>query len=220
MIRHHPEDEFLLALAAGRASAGQALVLSAHLERCLHCRERLHTLQAVGGALLEATKPVPLHEDATLRALQRIAAAAIAPPSPRAETAAAKKPALPDGVQWPASMRGSRVTSWRWMGPDMRYARVAVAREATGSVFVLRIGEGRSLPVHTHGGVEFTQVLCGSFDDGRSMFGPGDFDVADESVHHQPVVKPGETCVCLAYVGAPLKFDGRIASLVGGLIGL
>jgi len=220
MIRHHPEDEFLLALAAGRATPGQALVLSAHLERCVHCRERLHMLQAVGGALLEAAEPVPLREDAMLRALQRADAAAVAPSRSRAEGVAAGKPALPAGVPWPASMRRSPVSSWRWMGPDMRYARVAVPNEATGSVFVLRIGEGRSLPVHTHSGIEFTQVLCGSFDDGRSTFEAGDFDAADPSVHHQPVVKSGETCVCLAYVGAPLKFDGRIASLVGGLIGL
>jgi len=63
-------------------------------------------------------------------------------------------------------------------------------------------------------------VLCGAFDDGRGVFGPGDFDAADEQVHHQPVEQAGAVCVCLAYVGAPMRFDGRIASLVGGWIGI
>jgi len=217
MIRHHPEEELLLALAAGRATAGQAIVLGTHLEHCVHCRERLHTMQAVGGALLEGVEPVAMGSDAMQRTLQRIDTAPALAEPPRTH---AKKPALPNGMPWPASMRATRVCGWRWMGPDMRYARVEVPHETTGSVFVLRIGEGRSLPVHTHGGIELTQVLCGSFDDGRALFAPGDFDLADESIHHQPIVRPGETCVCLAYVGAPLKFDGRIASFMGGLIGI
>jgi putative transcriptional regulator len=108
------------------------------------------------------------------------------------------------------------------MGPGMRYARVALPQTSTpgSSIYLLHIGEGRSLPRHTHGGIELTQVLCGAFDDGRAVFGPGDFDATDEAVHHQPVVQHGATSVCLAYVGAPLRFDGRIASLIGGWIGM
>ena len=106
------------------------------------------------------------------------------------------------------------------MGPGMRYARVGVPHDPDASLYLLRIGEGRSLPRHTHGGIELTQVLCGAFDDGRAVFAAGDFDAADESVHHQPIVQAGATCVCLAYVGARMRFDGRIASMIGGWIGM
>jgi putative transcriptional regulator len=123
-------------------------------------------------------------------------------------------------VPWPASLRSCRVTDWRFMGPGMRYARVAVPHDPSAMLYLLRIGEGRSLPRHTHGDLEFTQVLCGTFDDGRAVFGPGDFDAADEDVHHQPIVQPGATCVCLAYVGARMRFDGRIASLIGRWVGM
>jgi putative transcriptional regulator len=218
MIQHHPGDELLLPLAAGRLSAGQALVVGAHLEGCSDCRARLHTLQTLGGALIEQADPVGLEAGAWERTLHRIdrpapaPASAAAPPPPH--------PALPDGVPWPASLRGCRVSGWHWMGPGMRYARIGIAHDPAASLYLLRIGEGRSLPRHTHGGVELTQVLCGTFDDGRARFGPGDFDSADEAVHHQPVVQPGATCVCLAYVGARMRFDGRVASLIGGWIGM
>lgn len=218
MIQHHPGEELLLALAAGRLSAGQAVVLGTHLERCDACRARLHTLQALGGALLEQAEPVALDAGAWTRALQRIDAPA--PSEPARPVVAAPHPELPAGVPWPASLRGCRASAWRWMGPGMRYARVAVPHETAGSVFLLRIGEGRSLARHTHTGSEFTQVLCGTFDDGRSTFGPGDFDETDPSVHHQPVVRADGTCVCLAYVGAPLRFDGRVAALIGGWVGM
>jgi putative transcriptional regulator len=218
MIQHHPGDEFLLPLAAGRLSAGQALVVSTHLEGCAECRARLHALQALGGALLDQAEPVTLEAGAWERTLQRIDR-----PSPEAARPAqvlARHPEPPEGVPWPASLRRCRVSGWRWIGPGMRYARVAVPHDPAASLYLLRIGEGRSLPRHTHGGIELTQVLCGAFDDGRAVFGPGDFDAADEAVHHQPVVQPGAVCVCLAYVGARTRFDGRIASLIGGWIGM
>lgn len=207
----------MLPLAAGRLGAGQALVVGAHLEGCVECRARLHTLQALGGALLDETEPVALQPQAWARTLARIDTPADAAP---VATAPRAHPPLPAGVPWPKALGGCRVSGWRWMGPDMRYARVVLPHDRSASVYLLRIGEGRSLPRHTHGGVELTQVLCGAFDDGRAVFGRGDFDAADETVQHQPVVQPGATCVCLAYVGAPLRFDGRIATLIGGWIGM
>lgn len=216
MIQHHPGDELLLPLAAGRLSAGQALVVSTHLEGCVECRARLHTLQALGGAMLGQAEPVALEAGAWERTLARVDA----PEAPRAARAPQPHPALPAGVPWPASLKGCTVSDWRWMGPDMRFARVGLPHDAAATLYLLRIGEGRSLPRHTHSAVELTQVLCGAFDDGRAVFGPGDFDAADEDIHHQPVVQNGSICVCLAYVGGPMRFDGRIASLVGGWIGM
>lgn len=219
---HHPDDALLLALAAGRLPAGQALVLTAHVEGCEHCRTRLHTLQAVGGAMLEAAPPQSLAPDAWARTLARIDALPAQDVSPLPAERPTDTPPLawPAGVPWPSSLRGCDISRWVWMGPSMRYARVVVPADPAASIFLLRIGEGRSLPRHTHSGVELTQVLCGSFDDGRAIFGPGDFDEADGDVHHQPIVRPGAECICLAYVGAPLRFDGRIASWIGGWVGL
>ena len=218
MIHHHPADDLLLPLAAGRLSAGQALVVSTHLEGCGECRARLHTLQALGGALLDEADPVALEPGAWERTLQRIDRPALGTPSPA--PVPMSRPALPDDVPWPASLRTCVTSHWRWIGPGIRYARIGVPHEPAAAVYLLRIGAGRSLPRHTHGGVELTQVLCGAFDDGRAVFRRGDFDAADESVHHQPVVQVGATCVCLAYVGARMRFDGRIASMIGGWIGM
>ena len=218
MIKHHPGDELLVPLAAGRLGAGQSVVVSAHLEGCAECRARLHTLQGVGGALVEEAEPVALQPEAWARTLASIDAPAPGPAvAPRQP---APHPAFPAGVPWPRSLKDCRVSAWRWMGPGMRYSRIVVPQEPQSSLYLLHIGEGRSLPTHTHSGVELTQVLCGTFDDGRAVFGPGDFDSADPAVHHQPVVERGGVCVCLAYVEAPMRFDGRIASLIGGWIGM
>ena len=127
---------------------------------------------------------------------------------------------LPAGMAWPRSLRGSTPTPWRWLGPGMRWSRVSLTDDRAANVFLLRIAAGKSLPAHTHDGIELTQVLHGAFHDGRERFDAGDFDEADGSIHHQPVVEPGGECICLASVEGRVAFDGRIARVLGSLVGM
>lgn len=222
MIQHHPGEELLLTLAAGRLKSGPSVLIDAHVETCASCRVQWRHLQAIGGALIDEAEPALLETDALSRTLARIDAQTEAcKPNGSAHDAAARpRPALPNGAKWPRSLRGSTISSWHWMGPGMRWSRIKLSHEPEASLFLLRIAPGRSLPIHSHSGIEFTQVLCGSFDDGRAVFGPGDFDAADSGVHHQPIVGNGGDCVCLAYVSAPLKFDSKLAAFIGRRIGL
>jgi putative transcriptional regulator len=221
MILHHPEDEFLLSLAAGRLPAGQAVVVAAHIESCAACGARLRTLQAVGGALLERADPHPLSPDLLAATLRRIADAP--PERPRPTPLPAGAPAgtsLPPGVAWPTSLRGCQVSPWRWVGPGRRFSRVRLPHEPGASLFLLSISPGRSLPRHRHQELELTQVLCGAFADGRAVFGPGDFDAAGSDVHHEPLVQPGSDCVCLTWVEDRLRFDRRIAAAIAHWVGI
>lgn len=246
MINHHPGDDLLLQRAAGRLDAGQARVLAVHLESCATCRGRLRLLEAVGGALLDDAEPQALAADAWTRTLARIdsqppvpprtsrphgidvsrgsvsspAPAGATPAVPAHRARAAAPLALPAGMDWPQSLQGCTSDGWRWMGPGMRYARLVAPEAPHAKLFLLRIGQGRSLAQHTHTGLELTQVLRGSFEDGRAVFAEGDFDTADDDVHHQPIVARDGECICLAYVGRSLKFNGRVASWIGGLIGM
>jgi putative transcriptional regulator len=65
-----------------------------------------------------------------------------------------------------------------------------------------------------------TQILYGSFHDGRALFGPGDFDEADGSFRHQPVVEAGGECICIASVQGKVMFDGAVARWMGALVGM
>ena len=221
MIRHHPDDALLMALATDRLARGPAVVTAAHAERCPHCQARLRELDAVGGALLEAVAPAVLAPEALARTLARIDALAAAPEETApATTETGLKAALPEGVAWPRSLRGSTTTGWRWLGPGMRWSRVTLADDRAANVFLLRIAAGKSLPAHTHAGIELTQVLHGAFHDGRERFGAGDFDEADGSIHHQPVVEADGECICLASVEGRVAFDGAIARVFGSLVGM
>jgi putative transcriptional regulator len=132
----------------------------------------------------------------------------------------APHPELPAGMTWPQALEGCPATRWRWLGPGMRWSRVTLPEDSAANVFLLRIGAGKNLPVHTHSNTELTQVLYGAFHDGRALFGPGDFDEADGSFHHQPVVEPGGECICLASVEGRVLFKGAIARTLGALVGM
>jgi putative transcriptional regulator len=106
------------------------------------------------------------------------------------------------------------------MGPGMRWSRVELPHADDANVFLLRIGAGKALANHTHSGLELTHVMCGSFHDGRARFAAGDFDAADGSVRHQPVLEAGAECICLASVEGRLVFDSAIARAIGSLVGI
>nr|WP_297531790.1 ChrR family anti-sigma-E factor [uncultured Roseateles sp.] len=221
-IRHHPADELLLSLASGALPIGMRLVTETHLELCPACRERMAMLRALGGAVLEEQPEATMREDALARAFDRVdqlerTGRADGAPVPRKVPA---PPPLPAGAVWPKALAGCRATRWRWLGPGMRWSRVTVPDAPEANVFLLRIGAGKYLPQHTHRGTELTQIIYGRFHDGRALFGPGDFDLADDDVHHQPVVQEGSECICVAAVEGRLHFDGLIARWFGSLVGM
>ncbi len=218
MTNHHPDDDLLLALAAGNLESGPSLVVSSHVEACEHCQQRTLLLETIGGAMLESLEPALLAPDAltqTLAAIDAPAQPAYEPP-----TAGGLRAELPIGMQWPRALHGCTTTRWRWLGPGMRWSRVTLPYDPAANVFLLRIGAGKKLPMHTHDGVELTQVLYGTFHDGRALFGPGDFDEADGAILHQPVVLAEGECICLASVRGKVMFEGAIARWFGGLVGM
>ena len=212
-IRHHPDDAMLLAHASGHLEAGTSLVLASHLELCERCRERQGELDALGGVLLDALEPAALADDAFARTLARIDAGM----PPRAPRTVTPPPPLPPGADWPAALAHCSATRWRWIAPGMRWSRVTVPGSPRANVFLLRMGAGRYLSPHGHRGVEMTQVLYGSFHDGRALFGAGDFDLADGEIRHQPAVQEGSECICLTAVDGRLCFEGVMARLFGVL---
>ena len=68
----NPSEERLLAYAAGTLSPPEAVVVAAHLALRPANDAWVHRLQAVGGALLETTRPADLSDGALARAMARI----------------------------------------------------------------------------------------------------------------------------------------------------
>lgn len=205
-IHHHPSDESLLRYAAGQLPAGPSVVVATHLETCPACHARLAAFAALGGRMIEDIAPERMAPDALADVMSRIdAREAAPPPAPR------RVPHHRVDIALPRALQRCDTGPWRWFGPGVRMSRVTIPEAPKARLTLLRVGPGRALPEHGHSGLEFTQVLTGSFTDELGHYRPGDLAEMDAEVEHQPIVDRGGECICLA------AFDGQM--VLSGLVG-
>ena len=93
----------------------------------------------------------------------------------------------------------------RLLGSD----RAIVSPEpGTTRVFLLKSAQNTRLLQHAHTALEMTCILRGGFTHAGGHFGPGDFDLGDEIVMHEPHVDDGEDCLCLVAMQGVLRWKG------------
>jgi putative transcriptional regulator len=216
-IHHHPDDATLMAYAAGAVTEGFSLVLAAHLEYCPRCRARMEQAQALGGELLADLPGSESPAGGLDDVWSRIAAAGgmdTAPP--RAAGAAGGLPA----VLGPYLQGGLDDIPWRSLVPGIRQHMIGAVDSGGGSVRLLSIAPGMTIPHHTHRGGELTLVLRGSYTDEIGRFKSGDLADLDPSVEHQPVSDTDEACICLIATDQRLRFSGMFSRMLQPLIGI
>lgn len=210
---HHLDASTVVSYAAGALAVEIAVVAATHLETCAHCRARVQDAERIGGQLVEHQQPAlpSAGRLADLRAsmLEQLEAPmpATAPPVPRSAP-------YEDDDRLPAPLHpyfgpSYRALKWRWMAPGVHCIRATGTK--SGTLLMLKIGPGRSMPVHSHGGTELTQILRGAYHDALGHFAPGDVADLDSDVEHQPVTVPGIACICVSALDAPLRFPGWLA---------
>ncbi|GAB4366322.1 MAG: ChrR family anti-sigma-E factor [Kiloniellaceae bacterium] len=206
MPDYHPGPELLMDYASGALPEPVALFVASHVSLCRACQDEVARLEALGGALFDELEGEPLGEEALDRALARLE--------------------VPEGLEAPPPACGGKSDA-RVPGPLGGYLasdldslpwkkRGSVAEFELLSDYpgirtrLLRIKAGTALPQHTHEGTEYTLLLAGGFTDDSGHYRRGDVAVADASVDHRPVADPGEDCICLAVIDAPLRLTGRL----------
>lgn len=210
-IAHHPTPETLAAFAAGTLDDARALVVATHVSLCSHCRGDVRAFEHVGGALLDRIATVPMRDDALERALAAIGT--VAPPVDD------RAPSLATGDEsLPAPLAGHPLGPWRWIGRGVQWRSVGVSPVDDTRVLMLKAAPGTRLPHHRHKGIEWTCVLEGAFRHDLGRYGPGDFDEADESVEHKPVIEDGDTCVCLVALQGGIALQSWLGRLIQPLV--
>ncbi|MGE3363597.1 MAG: ChrR family anti-sigma-E factor [Rhizobiaceae bacterium] len=213
-IKHHPSEETLLRFATGTLGAGPALVVSVHLDRCDHCRQRLTSLEAVGGEILEKMPPASLPADFFGRTLERMHN------NERLRVARTPSSTHPElGIELPRALDECELTPWKWLGPGFRWSKIKIPGSPDAKVMLLKGRAGLHLPVHGHTGLEVVQMLSGSLSDQRGEYLPGDLDEADDEVVHGPIVGTDSECICLAALEGDSHLHGFLGRLLRPFVG-
>jgi putative transcriptional regulator len=211
-MRHHPGEDLLLAYASGASDEASGLVVATHLAFCAQCRDAVTLMEQIGGGLLESLPPASMAQTAFAATVAKLDSAA---PFARPVRTPSR-----DGTPEPLrSYLGGDLSAVRWrrMGPRLAY--MPLFRRGGTSAKLLRGAPGAEVGAHTHRGQEFTLVLKGGFTDVTGNYGPGDLQVADDSLRHSPIADPGEDCINLAVTTASLKFENFIQKIAGPIFG-
>jgi putative transcriptional regulator len=209
-IQHHPSDELLTAFAAGTLDQGQHVAIATHLVRCSHCRGWTRSMEHVGGSVLASLSPTAMSSGALARIEARLNEPAQAAKAPMMSVPAS----LDDVPGLPPFVRHYSAGPWKWIAPRVHLRPIRLPHGNNTRVFLLKSGPGTKMLEHTHTGIEMTCVLSGSFRHEGGHFGPGDFDLGDETMDHQVLVDPGEDCICLVAMQGDLRLNGIIGHLV------
>jgi putative transcriptional regulator len=162
----------------------------------------------MGGLMLDDLKPVAVSDGALAGALARLSEPV------RTQSAIERDENLP------APLAPYELGPWRWIGSGVHWRSVSVPVVNGVRVFMLRAEGGTHLPRHRHQGIEWTCVLGGAFRHDLGRFGSGDFDEADETIEHNPVVEPGEPCICLVALEGNIELQSWLGRLLQPLIRL
>ncbi|WP_372864058.1 ChrR family anti-sigma-E factor [Spongiibacter sp.] len=214
-IEHHPSDETVFSYAAGALPAALALVVGCHLQYCRRCRALATKGEELGGSLLAGLEAKPLsagRRESVMAMLDRPVAATATP-----EVPAANPGQLPSLLRKLVGHDSYDALAWKSIVPGVKRIDLQCGE---GEAMLLRIGAGKKMPVHSHGGQEMTLILSGGYRDLIGQFNAGDFADLDGSIAHQPVADADEDCICLAGLDGPLKFKGLIARVLQPFFGI
>ena len=208
-IEHHPSEELLAAFAAGTLDHGQHIAIATHLASCPQCRTFMHSMEQVGGNVLASLAPVAMSSGALARVEARLN-------EPARPVPAALVTRVPDtevpGL--PKFVRRYRFGNWKWIAPSVHLRPIELPYPSDTRVFLLKSGPGTKMLDHTHTGIEMTCVLSGAFRQDGSHYGPGDFDMGDDTIDHQPIVEAGQDCICLVAMQGQLRLNGLLGRIV------
>ncbi len=200
-IEHHPEEATLAAYAAGVLDLGQRVALATHLRGCPRCREWVRAMEGVGGDIVEDSSPVAMSDDALDRTLARLDDPA--PPSLARPAETADAP-----LELPDFVRRYAFGDWRFVAPRVRMRPIHLPEPGPTRVFLLKSAPNMRLLQHEHGALEMTCILRGAFRHDGGRYGPGDFDLGDETVMHEPRIEEGQDCLCLVAMQGDLRWKG------------
>jgi len=208
MANYHPNDELLMAFAAGQTADALGLMLACHIESCKVCAAKVRNFETLGGNILEECNEVSVSDtllNDTLARIELFEKNKVASETPKA--AANEKP-----LSIPRPLRrfikdDFEHLDWKGFSNSIKEVKLPI-EDVRYSTKLYRIKAGSQLPEHTHKGNEYTLVMHGSFSDKHCDYHKGDFILADQSTKHQPQAGADSDCICLAVMDAPLKMTG------------
>lgn len=214
-IEHHPPEELLARFASGRLDQAEHIVIAAHVSMCARCRRFVAAFERLGGAALEAAEPAALAAGVFDVVMARIDGG-----KPDRAVQAVSRPRGVEMSGLPKVLDRYEIGRVQRVAPGLSKRAIVIPGAGKSRAFLLMAEPGTRMLEHTHTETELTCVLKGSFSHEGGRFGPGDFDLGDDTVDHRPIVGSDMACVCLVAMSGKLRINGLMGRLIDPFIRL
>lgn len=216
---HLISDEWLVAYAAGNLSEAKSALVATHASFHPDLRRKIHSAEAMGGAMMEASGEASLSDGFFNRLLTKL------DDTDQQEQPAAQTPAKETNSIFPPPLanylgKGPNELKWRFMGPGMSQVKLHSSDDGE-KLWLLRAKGGTEIPSHGHNGHEFTLVLQGSYCVEDKLYSVGDLELAADDIDdHRPIISEGKDCICLVVTEAPINLKSIVGKVFQPFIGL
>lgn len=212
-IRFHPTDNVLTCYSAGDLNPASSIMMSAHLEFCSHCRQRVAELEDTQARELTLTPSEPLSNELN-DMLENILSQQQTPQNKIKEAIDAHIEVNNKAFRLPRALQRheDKIGPWSRLPGNIKRAHVATSGHCKMNFIYMDCDS--SLPQHTHQGQEITLVLAGEFMDEHATYKPGDFILQTSQHQHSPKTRADQDCLCLTLLDAPLHFTSGLATLL------
>ena len=215
-VNFHPDDSVLGQFTRGEMSTGNAVIVSAHVQMCKTCGEKVNKLQNSAASSWEEASTPDTTLDTSNIDIAALAAEIVQTEQVKMEDANdlvdVKLEVLDEPIGLPRVIANvvEQGLKWTRLPGGVTEANLYID-EATRCEFIY-IPPNSKIPEHTHRGSEMTLILHGSFHDTMGEYSRADFTLRDPQHQHQPISDEG--CLCFAVIDAPLKFTRGLAKLM------
>ena len=213
-ITHHLDDATILAFAAGTVGEAHGIVVASHVAMCPTCRSAFRNAESLGGGILSAQSEAAVSDLCRAATLASLDAVMTPKPQPK------KQGDLPLALSRALGGISMAEIKWRKKAPGVAVFDVPLSKGTKTKLKLMRLGHGRAMPEHGHGGEELTLILKGSYHDHMGRFAPGDVADLDHEIEHQPIVDSDEDCICVVAFETQAKFKSIWARLAQPFVGI
>lgn len=224
-VKFHPDDDILSQFVRGELTTGNSVIVSAHMQMCKACSERVDELQSLAAtSWVESTETDSPEAGSTeterpaadSKPYATLVADIVKNPQMKAEEenelVAVELEVLDESIRLPRVLAKAMAQGLKWQRlPGGVTEANLYLDDATRCEFIY-IPPASKVPTHTHIGTEMTLILHGSFHDDMGEYRRADFTLRDPQHTHQPISDEG--CLCFAVLDSPLRFTEGLAKLM------
>lgn len=223
MANFHPTDNALAEFSAGSLDWALSIPVSAHIELCPECKQKVAEYNIVGGSVLQQVKPISVKENSFEQLMTRIKTNKKNPTTPNDDKKQDEQPLdertrhLPRVIQ--KLVPQNKPLKWSSLTPKLKSALLTTGQNKY-EVRFLKIKSGGKVAEHDHTGLEVTLVLEGSFSDANGIYAPGDYIEQKPGEIHKPIAAQNQDCLCLLISEGPVKLTGLMGKIVNPFLSI